>query len=153
MTSRWLDETEDRAWRGFRRMFTLLEAHLARDLADHTDLSMADYSVLSNLAEAEGRRWRVNELSRRMQWSQSRLSHQIRRMENRGLVRREQVEEDGRGAMVVLTRQGLKTIAAATPAHMTAVRKHMIDLLDPEELATLAVIAEKVVGQLEEDHS
>ncbi len=36
---------------------------------------------------------------------------------------------------------------------MTAVRKHMIDLLDPEELATLAVIAEKVVGQLEEDHS
>ncbi len=153
MTSRWLDETEDRAWRGYRRMFTLLESRLTRDLAEDSELSMADYTVLSNLAEAKDRRWRVKPLAERMQWSQSRLSHQIRRMESRGLVAREQVEDDGRGAAVALTTHGLKTIAAATPGHMAAVRKHMIDLLDPHQLATLGDIAEVVVGHLADDET
>ncbi len=149
MTTRWLDPNEERAWRGYRRLFTLLEARLARDLAEDADLSMADYTVLSNLAEAKGRRWRVSELAERMQWSQSRLSHQIKRMEQRGLVARQQAAEDGRGAVVVLTKQGLRTTAAATPGHMEAVRKHMIDLLDPEQLATLGDVAERVVAHLD----
>ncbi|MBT8200327.1 MAG: MarR family transcriptional regulator [Acidimicrobiia bacterium] len=151
MTSSWLDETEDRAWRGYRRMFTLLEARLARELADQSQLSVADYTVLSNLAEAEGRRWRVTALATRMQWSQSRLSHQIRRMEERGLVTREQAEGDGRGAVVTLTRSGLKTIAAATPDHMRGVRAHMIDLLSTDQLSSLAGIAETVVAHLDDD--
>jgi ADP-ribose pyrophosphatase YjhB (NUDIX family) len=33
-------------------MFTLLEGRLARELAEETGLSMADYTVLSNLVEA-----------------------------------------------------------------------------------------------------
>ncbi len=151
MTSRWLDPTEDRAWRGFRRLFTLLEARLSRDLAEDSELSMADYTVLSNLAEAEGRRWRVSALAERMQWSQSRLSHQLRRMEERGLVSRERAEDDGRGAVVTLTKPGLRSIAAATPGHLQAVRKHMIDRLTPEQLQTLADIAEAVVPHLEQE--
>lgn len=155
MTSRWLDETEDRAWRGYRRLFTLLESRLASDLGEDSDLSMADYTVLSNLAEAEGRRWRITALAERMQWSQSRLSHQIIRMERRQLVRRGQAERDGRGAVVFLTKQGLEAIAAATPGHMAAVRKYMIDLLTPEQLAVLGDIAETVVDHLltEEDET
>lgn len=153
MTSNWLNGTEDRAWRGYRRMFTLLESRLAKDLAERTDLSMADYTVLSNLVEVEGRRWRITELADRMQWSQSRLSHQIRRMEERGLVTREQAKDDGRGAVVVLTRQGLKAIAVATPDHLAAVRKHMIDLLNPDQLTALGDIAETVVGHLVDDEA
>ncbi len=148
MTSRWLDVTEERAWRGYRRLLTLLESRLAHDLAEDSELSMADYTVLSNLAEAEDRRWRVSGLAERMQWSQSRLSHQITRMERRGLVAREQVDEDGRGAVVVLTKPGLRAIAAATPGHMAAVRKHMIDLLDPDQLKVLGDVADAVVDHL-----
>lgn len=148
MTSRWLNETEDRAWRGYRRLFTLLEAQLARELTDSSGLSVADYTVLSNLVEAEGRRWRLNSLSTRMQWSQSRLSHHIARMEGRGLVKREDVASDGRGTMVVLTRLGLRIIAAATPSHMEGVRTHLIDLLSPDQLQTLGDIADVVVDHL-----
>ena len=148
MTSRWLNETEDRAWRGYRRLFTLLESRLAGDLTGDSDLSVADYTVLSNLAEAEGRQWRITALAERMQWSQSRLSHQIKRMEQRELVRRGHVEEDGRGAVVFLTKHGVEVIAAATPDHMAAVRKHMIDLLDPQQLTVLGDIAETVVDHL-----
>ena len=63
MTSRWLNTTEERAWRGYRRLFTLLEARLARDLSEDSDLSMADYTVLSNLVEAEGHSWRLTALA------------------------------------------------------------------------------------------
>ena len=148
MTARWLNDHEDRAWRGFRRLFTVLEARLARDLTDDTGLSMADYSVLSNLVEAEGRRWRSTALASHMEWSQSRLSHQIARMERRGLVERRQVEADGRGTMVVLTRPGLKAIAEATPGHMESVRAHMLDLLTDDQLTTLGDIAEAVLDHV-----
>ncbi len=148
MTSRWLSPTEDRAWRGYRRMFTLLESQLARDLAKQSDLSMADYTVLSNLAEAEGRKSRVTALADQVQWSQSRLSHQISRMEKRGLVSRSQTPDDGRGALIVLTRTGLRSIAGATPGHMASVRKHLIDLLSPDELTTVSEMAERVVDHL-----
>jgi DNA-binding MarR family transcriptional regulator len=131
MALRWLNPTEERAWRGFRRMFTLLEGQLARELTDESGLSMADYTVLSNLVEAEGRRWRITELADHMQWSQSRLSHQIRRMENRGLVRREDVTEDGRGTVVALTREGTRA-----------------DLLTDEQLQTLGDISDVVVTHL-----
>lgn len=149
MTSRWLDKREELAWRGYRRMFTLLEGRLARDLAEESGLSMADYTVLSNLAEAEDRRWRLSALADHMQWSQSRLSHQITRMEKRGLVMREEVEDDGRGAFVTLTRPGLKTIAEATPIHLRSVRRHMIDLLTHEQLETLTELSEVVTSHLD----
>jgi DNA-binding MarR family transcriptional regulator len=103
---------------------------------------------LSNLVEAEGRRWRITELADHMQWSQSRLSHQIRRMETRGLVRREDVTEDGRGTVVVLAREGTRAIAAAAPGHFAAVRQHMIDLLTDEQLRVLGDISETVIGHL-----
>lgn len=150
MTSRWLTGEEERAWRGYRRLFTLLEAQLAKDLADDTELSMADYTVLSNLVETEDRRWRITELAEHMQWSQSRLSHQLRRMEERGLVQRDQAPDDGRGSIVTLTRDGLHAIAAATPGHLAAVRKHMIDLLTPDQLTALGDIAETVLAHLGE---
>ncbi len=151
MVSRWLDSTEERAWRSYRRMFTLLEAQLTRELTDATGLSMADYTVLSNLVEAEGRRSRVTALADHMRWSQSRLSHQLRRMEERGLVRREEVAGDGRGAQVTLTRQGVRAIAAAAPIHFAGVRRHLVDLLEREQLEALRDVAEAVVAHLGED--
>lgn len=130
-------------------MFTLLEGRLARELSEETGLSMADYTVLSNLVEADQRRWRITELADHMQWSQSRLSHQILRMEKRGLVRREESDDDARGTVVVLTRSGLGAIADAAPEHFRGVRRHMIDLLTPEQLETLGDIAEAVVDHLQ----
>ena len=151
MALKGLTPVEERAWRGYRRLVTLLEARMARELAADRGLSPADYTVLSNLAEASGRRWRLSRLAERMQWSQSRLSHQVARMEERGLVRREFVEGDGRGTSVVLTSTGLRTIAAATPGHVAAIRRHFLDLLDEEQLRVLGDAAEAVVGHLTAD--
>ncbi|MEU8296610.1 MarR family transcriptional regulator [Micromonospora sp. NPDC048909] len=145
---RWLDEREDRAWRGYRRMRRLLDLHLARDLMHDAGLSEPDYDVLSDLSETPGQRLRVRELADRMLWSRSRLSHHLTRMQQRGLVTREECPTDARGAIVVLTPQGRRAIEAAAPGHVAAVRRHLIDLLGPDEIAALAAFSHRVVENL-----
>ena len=84
--TRWLSESEERAWRGYRRMRALLDLQITRDLARDSSLSDSDYDVLSTLTEIPGRSWRASELAGRLLWSTSRLSHHVARMEQRGLV-------------------------------------------------------------------
>jgi DNA-binding MarR family transcriptional regulator len=148
--TRWLNDAEMRAWLGYRRMFLLLNAAVNRDLARDSGLSEPDYDVLSNLSSAPDHRGRLSELAGRMLWSQSRLSHHISRMEQRGLVRREECESDARGSVIVLTDQGLRTIEDAAPHHVESVRRHIIDVLSPEQIKALGDIAENVVGHLNE---
>jgi len=147
----WLDDAEARAWRGYMRMRTLLHARILRDLAREAGLSGPDYDVLSNVSEAEGRRSRLGDLAARMAWSKSRLSHHITRMEQRGLVTREDCTSDGRGAFVVLTDAGLRAIQAAAPGHVASVRRHFIDLLSREQLDALAEITRTVVRRLTDE--
>ena len=147
----WLDDAEARAWRGYMRMRTLLHARILRDLAREAGLSGPDYDVLSNVSEAEGRRSRLGDLAARMAWSKSRLSHHITRMEQRGLVTREDCTSDGRGAFVVLTDAGWRAIQAAAPGHVASVRRHFIDLLSREQLDALAEITRTVVRRLTDE--
>jgi DNA-binding MarR family transcriptional regulator len=146
--TRWLNEHEELAWRGYRRMTALLDARVTRDLATDTGLSAADYEVLSNLSETPGHQWRLTKLAERMLWSQSRLSHHLERMQQRGLIQRDPSDADGRGAIVTLTKQGATAIAEAAPKHLDSVRQHFIDLVTPAELDTLAAITAKVVIKL-----
>src|SRR5688572_7934731 len=115
--TRWLSDREMYAWVGYRRMRLLLDLALQRDLTSHSGLSEADYDVLSNLSEAGDQRMRLTDLARHMRWSTSRLSHQVTRMQDRGLVDREECADDGRGSMLVLTPAGLASIVAAAPEH------------------------------------
>ena len=145
---RWLSQPEDRAWRGYRRMRALLDLEVNRDLARESGLSEPDYDVLSNLSETEGHRWRLSDLAARMLWSRSRLSHHLSRMQQRGLVTREDCPADGRGAFVVLTEEGLRTIQAAAPGHVASVRRHLVDLLSEEQIGVLGDITETVLAHL-----
>jgi DNA-binding MarR family transcriptional regulator len=147
-TTRWLDETETRAWRGYLQMRTMLDAELARDLARESGLSSADYEVLVHLSEIPGHRLRMNDLGARMLWSKSRLSHQVTRMEHRGLVARENCPSDARGSFVRVTTAGLDAIAAAAPAHVDNVRRHLLDLLSREQVEALGDISTLVVDHL-----
>ncbi|NUW35034.1 winged helix-turn-helix transcriptional regulator [Nonomuraea sp. SMC257] len=148
---RWLDDDEFRAWIGYRRMRLLLDAQVNQDLTRESGLSAPDYDVLSALTSSEGHRRRLTELADRMLWSKSRLSRHIGRMEQRGLVAREGCETDARGSVIVLTEQGLRTIQEAAPGHVASVRRHLIDLLSPEQIDVLGTIAETVLARLAPD--
>jgi DNA-binding MarR family transcriptional regulator len=136
---RWLEDAEERAWRGYMRMRTLLHARIVGDLAREAGLSGPDYDVLSHVSESPGRRSRLGELAER-----------ITRMERRGLVTRQECPSDGRGAFVVLTDAGFLLIQAAAPGHVASVRRNFVDLLSREQLDALTSITDTVVGHLAE---
>lgn len=149
--TRWLSAEQEQAWRHYRRMRTLLDLQTTRDLKHDSDLSEPDYDVLSTLSESPDGSWRARDLAARLLWSTSRLAHQVGRMEQRGLVARRGVDEDGRGAVVELTEHGRAVLRAAAPPHVESVRRNLVDLLSPAEIKTLDRIARKIIDHLGAD--
>jgi DNA-binding MarR family transcriptional regulator len=145
---RWLEPAQMRAWLGYRRMRALLDLQISRDLARDSGLSDADYEVLSSVSESAEHQLRLGDLAARMLWSKSRLSHHVARMEQRGLVARQDCASDGRGAILTLTEAGWQAIRAAAPAHAASVRAHFIDLLSAEQVEALGDLTETVLDHL-----
>ncbi len=140
-----LNEVEAAAWVGYRRMRSLLDLEIARKIARETGLSEADYEVLLNMS---ARRWRLYRLAQRMLWSKSRLSHQVSRMQARGLVTREQSSADGHGGLVVATAEGRRAAAAATPIYFASVRSNFIDVLAQDQVVMFGEATQRVVAHL-----
>jgi DNA-binding MarR family transcriptional regulator len=145
---RWLDEREARVWRGIIGVQQRLSAVLERGLIREAGLSGADYALLVPLSEAQGGVLRARDLGRTVGWERSRISHQVTRMEKRGLVAREECSEDARGSMVRLTDAGRVAIVAAAPAHVAAVRRHFFDVLADAEIDVIGLALERVLGRL-----
>lgn len=124
---------------------------IRRELARDTGLSDADYEVLHVLSEAPDQAMRALALRSELRWEKSRLSHQIARMQRRGLVTREECEEDSRGSVVRLTDAGNALAAAACTEYARAVRTYLIDRLSPAQLDALADISTTVLAALAED--
>jgi DNA-binding MarR family transcriptional regulator len=146
--SRWLTEDEQRAWRGLLRMTAQLNARMNRQLQDDYGISLADYDVLVVLSEAPEGRLRVFEMAGALAWEQSRVSHQLARMQRRGLVAREECPADARGAFVVLTEAGRAAIERAAPAHVEMVRQLVFDGLSRDQLAALTAVSSRVLDRL-----
>ena len=146
--ARWLDEREQRAWRGLMTMQDGLAEFIERQLRNRCGLSGPDYQVLAHLSEAPAGRLRSFELGELLRWEKSRLSQHLGRMGNRGLVTRERCQTDQRGAVIAITARGRELIEAAAPQHVADVRAAFIDQLTPAELETLATIGDKVRDRL-----
>lgn len=144
----WLDAREQRAWRAFLDVRRELLAELARQLTRDAGLSGADYELLVPLSETPEGRMRPRDLGRRVDWDRSRLSHQIRRMQERGLVVREECCTDGRGAFVLLTDRGWEAITSAAPDHVRSVRRFFFDVLQPGEIEILISIYDRVLDRV-----
>ncbi len=130
-------------WRGYVAMRRAIEQAIERQLAGH-GLSNADYELLVPLSEAPDHVLRARDLGRIAGWDRSRLAHQVRRMEQRGLVRRYSCPTDARGTMIELTPSGRAAIEKAAPGHVEAVRRVFVDLLEEEELAAITAVAHRV---------
>ena len=143
--NRWLTEDEQQAWRGLLRMTAQLNARMNRQLQDEYGISLADYDVLVVLSEAPQGRRRVFELADALAWEQSRVSHQLARMQRRGLIARQECPTDARGAFVVLTEAGRAAIERAAPAHVEMVRQLVFDGLSADQLAALRAVTERVL--------
>jgi DNA-binding MarR family transcriptional regulator len=148
--SRWLTDEEQQAWRGLLRMTSQLNARANRQLLQEYRISLADYEVLVALSEAPEGQLRVFEVADALAWEQSRVSHQLARMQRRGLITREGCATDARGAFAVLTADGRAAIERAAPAHVEQVRQLVFDELSHEQVSALTEITTRVLDRLAE---
>lgn len=134
---RWLDDRQQQVWRQWLLAHRELNALIARQLQADGGLSLPDFEVLVALSEAPDRRLRATVLADGMFWERSRLSHQVKRMEARGLVSRIDCEQDRRGAWIGITAEGQAALDKVAPGHVETVRRHLFDRLDEASLEAL----------------
>ncbi|HEY1530666.1 MAG TPA: MarR family transcriptional regulator [Galbitalea sp.] len=138
------------AWRTFIETSERMRSAIGSRLQADSSLSTGDYAVLLSLSEAPGQRVRSSELACAVGWERSRLSHHLGRMEQRGLIRREECATDSRGAEACLTATGAQAFRAASAPHLHAINELFVNALTGEQLAQIAAIGEALAAHLDE---
>jgi len=146
-----LSPGQDAIWNAYQRMRLRLAERLNRDLAQQTGLSEADYEILAFLAEAPHTPVRAIALRCGLQWEKSRLSHQVRRMEERGLIRRDLCPTDNRSFEVAITDAGREKVSAAQAVYARLVRRHVFAALTPDQANALHAIADAILATLADE--
>ena len=145
----WLTAGELESWLSLVRLMTWLPWSLDQQLQRDSKLGMVEYAVLAMLSQSPGRTLRMSSLAVLTNASLSRLSHLVKRLEERGLVRREPDPADGRFTHAILTEEGLQTLAEAAPGHVAHVRSLVIDVLSPEQLRRMGRAAERIMSRID----
>lgn len=149
MTTRWLDRNELRAWVGLAAVVELLPGVLDSQLRRDAALTHFEYFVLAMLSEAPERTLRMTALAARTNATLPRLSHVVRRLEDRGLVERSPCPEDGRATNAHLTDAGWATVRQSAPGHVENVRQHVLDALSDEQVTQLEEITRAILGRID----
>jgi hypothetical protein len=118
---KWLTAAEVDSWLSVVRLITWLPWSIDQQLRRDSNLGMVEY----------------------------RLSHLVKRLEERGLVRREPDPADGRFTNAILTEKGFRTLAEAAPGHVAHVRSLVIDVLSPEQLRRLGRDANRITSRID----
>ncbi len=145
----WLDEEELRAWLRLTGVMLRLGPALDSQLQRDSDLTHFDYLVLAMLSEADVHTLRMSELATRTNASLSRLSHVVKKLENRGWVERMPCPTSRRVTLARLTEGGYDVLVEAAPGHVETVRSLVFDGMSPEEVRGLARVAARILEHIE----
>ncbi len=146
---KWLTAAEVDSWLSLVRLMTWLPWSIDQQLRHDSNLGMVEYQVLARLSNSPGRTLRMSSLADFTNASLSRLSHLVKRLEQRGLVRREPDPADGRFTNAILTEKGFQTLVEAAPGHVAHVRSLVIDVLSPEQLRRVGLAADRIMSHID----
>jgi DNA-binding MarR family transcriptional regulator len=134
----WLNEEELRAWYAFVAAGALINRRLDQQLKDDVGITHLQYEILVRLDAAPDREMRMSALADALLNTKSGLTYQITQLEKAGLVARRSCPGDPRAVYAVLTDAGRRMLERAAPGHVAQVRALLIDVLTPQQLATIA---------------
>lgn len=146
-----LTETEMSAWQPNIQAWTLIERCLDSQLRRDAGMPHAYYGILLAL-HAQGRgSVPLTRLAALLDYSQSRMSHAIVKLEASDWVERVDHESDRRVSAVRLTDHGRVVLRRASVGHLQEIRRTFLAHLDDGDLEDLARIGEKLLAGITRD--
>jgi DNA-binding MarR family transcriptional regulator len=143
------DRTDTALWRDLVTVLLTVGRALDARLQHDARISIPDYDILRALCATPAGRMRPRDLGLGLQWEKSRLSHQLRRMESRGLVERAVCDEDGRGALVAATSAGRAAYERAQPGYEEELYSRFGRQLDPTDADRLHALVRRVLSTVD----
>ena len=135
--TRWLNEEEQELWRLLLGAIRKINRGMEETLMSGGEVSASEFAVLVTLSEQKDHQMRLRELCAELDWDRSRTSHQVTRMEKRGLVTKCKSVGDARGVVVKITDDGFTRLERAVPEHVESVRRLVFDHLSEEDVPSL----------------
>ena len=145
-----MTDLDSKAWRAFHKIGTSLLPHLGRQITVHSGISGAEYVVLVALSELTVPSVNLNRLAIGLGWEISRMSHQISRMEEVGLVRKTKNLEDSRCFDVSITAKGRRIAEAAIPLQSREINHCFSDVLTKTQMKSLIEISNAISSHMKE---
>lgn len=142
MNKKMISEEEMQIWHMWKSSYKNIFGSVVKDMFEKTGLSEGDFGILDRLDLYGKGRLRQQELADSMDWTKSRLSHHLTRMEKRGLVLREPIETE-RGVHVIITSVGKLALDDARPVVSMAIREYFLDLLTEQDIESITNLAER----------
>ena len=145
---KWLTPQELHGWKALMAVLLSLQTPLDAQLRRDSEMTLYEYLVLAALSDQQSRTIGMKQLAALTNGSMSRLSHVVKRMEDRGWVVRRPNPTDGRLTDAILTDAGLEKIVSAAPGHVANARDLVVDVLTESEMQQLGVISEKIARRV-----
>jgi len=147
-----MKELDSKAWRAFHKIGTSLLPHLGRQISNHSGISGAEYTVLVALSELTVPNVNLNRLARGLGWEISRMSHQISRMEEGGLVKKTRSSTDSRCFDVSITAKGRKIAESAISLQSKEINHCFSEVLTQDQMNALIEISEVISKHMKDNH-
>ena len=149
----WLTDEELNIWRAFLWSHQKLRECLDQQMQRDAGMPHAYYLILAVLSEEPERTASMTDLARITQFSPSRLSHAVRKLETLDWIARQRHPQNGRVVMARLTDDGLTVLHGAAPGHVREVRRLLFDRITPEQLRQLGDISRALLMADPADHA
>jgi DNA-binding MarR family transcriptional regulator len=147
-----MKDLDSKAWRAFHKIGTSLLPHLGRQITNHSGISGAEYVVLVALSELTVPSVNLNRLANGLGWEISRMSHQVSRMEEAGLVKKTRNLEDSRCFDVSITPKGRKIAESAIPLQSKEINHCFSEVLTQTQKKSLIEISEAISNHMKVNH-
>lgn len=133
-----LDLAQQKSMQNYLTTVLRMNLVLNRQLTDEHQVSLADVHLLDVLNNAPDGSVQMGELADALATPPSRLTRQVRRLENQGLVLRTVSPHDRRRVVATITEPGRTLVDQAMITYAQAVRTHFLGPLTRPQIAAMA---------------
>ncbi|WP_067974347.1 MarR family winged helix-turn-helix transcriptional regulator [Mycolicibacter icosiumassiliensis] len=139
-----LDLAEHKSWQHYLATVLHMTTLLNRELLDAHQLSLADLQLLDLLDTSPAGSVQMGELPEALDSLPSRLTRQIKKLEERGLVQRTLDPHDRRRVMATITATGKTLLEQTLITYTNAVRTHFLGPLTRPQIAAMATTCRQI---------